>query len=89
MADDTESPAAPALRLATRRVLVTGGTSGLGLAMASALAAAGASVALDPAIMGPPIVWLASADADGLHDERLVATEFDGWLRHRGSEKGR
>jgi NAD(P)-dependent dehydrogenase (short-subunit alcohol dehydrogenase family) len=31
---------------AARRVLVTGGTSGLGLAMASALAAAGATVAL-------------------------------------------
>jgi NAD(P)-dependent dehydrogenase (short-subunit alcohol dehydrogenase family) len=46
MTDDTETPAAPATRLAARRVLVTGGTSGLGLAMASALAAAGASVAL-------------------------------------------
>jgi NAD(P)-dependent dehydrogenase (short-subunit alcohol dehydrogenase family) len=31
---------------------------------------------LDPAIMGPPIVWLASPDAAGLHDERIVATEF-------------
>jgi hypothetical protein len=37
--------------------------------------------------MGPPIVWLASADADGVHDERLVATEFDGWLRRWRSEK--
>jgi NAD(P)-dependent dehydrogenase (short-subunit alcohol dehydrogenase family) len=44
---------------------------------------------LDPAIMGPPIVWLASADADGVHDERLVATEFGGWLRHWQSAKGR
>jgi gluconate 5-dehydrogenase len=24
---------------------------------------------LDPAVMGPPIVWLASANADGVHDE--------------------
>jgi gluconate 5-dehydrogenase len=31
---------------------------------------------LDPAIMGPPIVWLASADAVGVHDQRFVATEF-------------
>ncbi len=31
---------------------------------------------LDPAVMGPPIVWLASADADGVHNERIVATEF-------------
>jgi gluconate 5-dehydrogenase len=38
---------------------------------------------LDPAIMGPPIVWLASADAAGVHDERIVAREFDGWLEAR------
>ena len=44
---------------------------------------------LDPAIMGPPIVWLASPDADGVHDERLVATEFGDWLRHREPLKGR
>jgi gluconate 5-dehydrogenase len=28
---------------------------------------------LDPAVMGPPVVWLASAD---VHGERIVATEF-------------
>jgi gluconate 5-dehydrogenase len=38
---------------------------------------------LDPAIMGPPIVWLASAEADGVHDERIVATEFEEWLARR------
>jgi NAD(P)-dependent dehydrogenase (short-subunit alcohol dehydrogenase family) len=32
---------------------------------------------LHPAIMGPPIVWLASPEARGVHDERIVATEFD------------
>jgi NAD(P)-dependent dehydrogenase (short-subunit alcohol dehydrogenase family) len=32
---------------------------------------------LDPAVMGPPIVWLASHQAAGLHDRRIVATEFD------------
>jgi hypothetical protein len=32
---------------------------------------------LDPAIMGPPIVWLCSPDAEGVHDQRIVATEFD------------
>jgi NAD(P)-dependent dehydrogenase (short-subunit alcohol dehydrogenase family) len=36
--------------------------------------------AIDPAVMGPPIVWLASAAASGVHDERIVATEFDAWL---------
>ena len=31
---------------------------------------------LDPAIMGPPIVWLASPASDGVTDLRVVATEF-------------
>jgi NAD(P)-dependent dehydrogenase (short-subunit alcohol dehydrogenase family) len=31
---------------------------------------------LDPAIMGPPIVWLASPAAAGVHDQRIVATEW-------------
>jgi gluconate 5-dehydrogenase len=31
---------------------------------------------LDPAIMGPPIVWLSSAEATGVHDQRIVASEF-------------
>jgi gluconate 5-dehydrogenase len=38
---------------------------------------------LDPAIMGPPIVWLASDAAAGVHDERIVANEFDRWLQAR------
>lgn len=33
--------------------------------------------------MGPPIVWLASDDAAGVHDERIVAVEFERWLRAR------
>jgi NAD(P)-dependent dehydrogenase (short-subunit alcohol dehydrogenase family) len=31
---------------------------------------------LDPGIMGPPIVWLCSEQAAGIHNERIVATEF-------------
>ena len=31
---------------------------------------------LDPAVMGPPIVWLASDQAAGVHDRRIVANEF-------------
>jgi gluconate 5-dehydrogenase len=27
--------------------------------------------------MGPPIVWLASDQAAGVHDRRIVANEFD------------
>jgi len=40
---------------------------------------------LEPAVMGPPIVWLASDDAVGVHDERIVAVEFEQWLRERNS----
>ncbi|MGZ4547196.1 MAG: SDR family NAD(P)-dependent oxidoreductase [Blastococcus sp.] len=32
---------------------------------------------LDPAVMGPPIRWLCSAGAAGVHDQRIVATEFE------------
>jgi len=38
---------------------------------------------LDPAVMGPPIVWLASDQAAGLHDERITAVDFERWLRDR------
>lgn len=35
---------------------------------------------LPPEIMGPPAVFLASVEADGLTGARIVATEFDQWL---------
>jgi NAD(P)-dependent dehydrogenase (short-subunit alcohol dehydrogenase family) len=38
---------------------------------------------LDPSIMGPPIVWLASEDAAGVHDQRIVARDFAQWLAAR------
>jgi gluconate 5-dehydrogenase len=38
---------------------------------------------LDPAVMGPPIVWLASRQADGIHDARIVADEFEAWLEEQ------
>jgi NAD(P)-dependent dehydrogenase (short-subunit alcohol dehydrogenase family) len=31
---------------------------------------------LEPEIMGPPIVWLASDEAAGVHDERIVAADW-------------
>ena len=40
---------------------------------------------LDPAIMGPPIVWLASRQATGTHDARIVARQFESWLREHGA----
>jgi NAD(P)-dependent dehydrogenase (short-subunit alcohol dehydrogenase family) len=42
---------------------------------------------LDPAVMGPPIVWLASAAAAGVHGERIVAREFDEWLLARADRR--
>jgi NAD(P)-dependent dehydrogenase (short-subunit alcohol dehydrogenase family) len=39
---------------------------------------------LDPSIMAAPIVWLVSPDAAGLHDERIVARDFQDWLNARG-----
>jgi gluconate 5-dehydrogenase len=38
---------------------------------------------LEPAVMGPPIVWLASSEAAGVHDERIIAAEFERWLHGR------
>jgi gluconate 5-dehydrogenase len=38
---------------------------------------------MPPEVMGPPIVWLASDDAVGVHDERIPADEFEQWLRDR------
>jgi gluconate 5-dehydrogenase len=45
--------------------------------------AAGPGNLLEPEVMGPPAVWLASAEASGVTDERIVATEFDQWLSDR------
>jgi NAD(P)-dependent dehydrogenase (short-subunit alcohol dehydrogenase family) len=38
---------------------------------------------IDPAVMGPPIVWLASSQARDVHDERIIATSFGAWLQSR------
>ena len=35
---------------------------------------------LDPAIMGPPAVFLASGEAGGLTGQRIVAKDFGAWL---------
>jgi NAD(P)-dependent dehydrogenase (short-subunit alcohol dehydrogenase family) len=39
---------------------------------------------LDPEVMVRPLRWLCSDAAAGVHDERLVASEFDAWLASRG-----
>ncbi|WP_160720611.1 SDR family NAD(P)-dependent oxidoreductase [Bacillus sp. USDA818B3_A] len=43
----------------------------------------GNSQLLKPEIMAKPIVYLASEQSEGLTGERLVATEFDSWLKNR------
>jgi NAD(P)-dependent dehydrogenase (short-subunit alcohol dehydrogenase family) len=66
----------------TVNVLLPGGATRTG--MVPAEHAAGAANLLEPEIMGPPVVWLASAAASGVRDERIVAAGFAQWLRDRG-----
>lgn len=40
---------------------------------------------LDPAIMGPPVVWLADPRNADVHDERITARDFDAFLRSRAA----
>ena len=66
----------------TANILLPGGATATGMVPDELRAEVRANL-LDPAIMGPPIVWLASADAAGVHDERIVARDFGNWLRAR------
>jgi NAD(P)-dependent dehydrogenase (short-subunit alcohol dehydrogenase family) len=59
----------------TVNLLLPGGATRTGMLPDEAPAEVRAAL-LDPAIMGPPIVWLASGQAAGVHDRRIVATEF-------------
>jgi NAD(P)-dependent dehydrogenase (short-subunit alcohol dehydrogenase family) len=63
-------------------VLLPGGATATGMVPEDAPAEVRASL-LDPAVMGPPIVWLASSDAKDVHDERIVASGFASWLASR------
>jgi gluconate 5-dehydrogenase len=66
----------------TANVLLPGGATATGMVPDDVSPVTGATL-LDPAIMGPPIVWLASDEAEGIHDERIIATDFDAWLAQR------
>jgi NAD(P)-dependent dehydrogenase (short-subunit alcohol dehydrogenase family) len=66
----------------TANILLPGGATATGMVPDEMSPELRANL-LDAAIMGPPIVWLASADAAGVHDERIVARDFDDWLRAR------
>ncbi|MEU4366770.1 SDR family NAD(P)-dependent oxidoreductase [Micromonospora chersina] len=65
----------------TVNLLLPGGATVTGMLPPDALPEGRAF--LDPAVIGPPVVWLASAAASGVHDERIVATDFAQWLRDR------
>jgi gluconate 5-dehydrogenase len=65
----------------TVNLLLPGGATRTG--MVPDPQAAGLANLLEPDIMGPPIVWLASAEASGLNDERIVAADFEQWLEAR------
>lgn len=59
----------------TVNILLPGGATATGMIPDDASAEIRAGL-LDPSIMGPPIVWLASEAAKDVHDARIVATEF-------------
>jgi NAD(P)-dependent dehydrogenase (short-subunit alcohol dehydrogenase family) len=60
----------------TVNILLPGGATRTGMIPDGVSAEAQAAL-LDPAVMGPPIVWLASDRAAGVHGRRIVATAFD------------
>ena len=62
----------------TANVLLPGGATRTG--MVPDEQAARLRNLLEPEIMGPPIVWLASAEVSGVTDERITAAEFSQWL---------
>jgi NAD(P)-dependent dehydrogenase (short-subunit alcohol dehydrogenase family) len=72
----------------TVNLLLPGGATDTGMIPPDAPAQAREGL-LDPAVMGPPIVWLASTEADGVHDERIVASEFEAWLAARAAQSPR
>jgi gluconate 5-dehydrogenase len=56
-------------------ILLPGGATDTGM-IPEHLSPSRRSALLDPSIMGPPIVWLASTEAEGVHGRRIIATEF-------------
>jgi gluconate 5-dehydrogenase len=63
-------------------ILLPGGATATGM-IPDELTAERRAALLDPAIMGPAIVWLASDEANGVRNERIVAAEFERWLARR------
>lgn len=55
-----------------------------GGATATGMTPDGVDGLLDPEIMAAPVRWLCSEGAQGVHDERIVATGFADWLTEHG-----
>ncbi len=66
----------------TANIVLPGGATATGMLPEGAPLPAGSAI-LDPAVMGPPVVWLASDAASGVRNERIVATTFQEWLAAR------
>jgi len=69
----------------TVNLLLPGGATATGMVPLEAVPEG--MVLLDPSVMGPPVVWLASDAAAGVHDECIVAAEFEHWLRDRAGKR--
>ncbi len=69
----------------TANLLLPGGATDTGM-VPDDLSAEARSNLLEPSIMGPAIVWLASPEARGVHDQRIVARDFDQWLAESTSD---
>ena len=63
----------------TANILLPGGATATGMIPADFPPEQRAHL-LDPAVMAAPIRWLCSPQAAGVHDQRIVATEFEPWL---------
>jgi NAD(P)-dependent dehydrogenase (short-subunit alcohol dehydrogenase family) len=74
-ADLTDTPV-------TANILLPGGATATGMVPEELRVELRANL-LDPVVMGPPVVWLASPDAADVHDERIIARDFNAWLAAR------
>jgi len=63
----------------TVNMLLPGGATDTGM-IPDAMGAEARRSLLSPQVMGPPAVFLASTEAEGITGERIVAKDFDAWL---------
>jgi NAD(P)-dependent dehydrogenase (short-subunit alcohol dehydrogenase family) len=66
----------------TVNLLLPGGATATGMIPEDVREEVSANL-LDPSVMADPIVWLASPAAEGVHGERIAASEFRAWLAGR------